>query len=38
MIKLRRMKWAGQIAQRGEKGDVHRLLVEKPDGKRPLGR
>jgi hypothetical protein len=34
----RRMGWAGHVAQTGEKRNVHRLLVGKPEGKRPLGR
>jgi hypothetical protein len=33
-----RMWWAGHVAQMGEKIDVYRLLVGKPEGKRPLGR
>jgi hypothetical protein len=35
IIKLRRMKWAGHVAQMGEKRNVYRLLVGKPEGKRP---
>jgi hypothetical protein len=38
IIKLRRMKWAGHVARMGEKKNVYRLLVGKPEGKRPLGR
>jgi hypothetical protein len=38
IIKLRRMRWAGHVARMGEKRDVYRLLVGKPEGKRPLGR
>jgi hypothetical protein len=38
IIKSRRMKWAGQVARMGEKRNVYRLLVGKPEGKRPLGR
>jgi hypothetical protein len=38
IIKLRRMRWAGHVARIGEKGNVYRLLVGKPEGKRPLGR
>jgi hypothetical protein len=38
IIKSRRMRWAGHVARMGEKGNVYRLLVGKPDGKRPLGR
>jgi hypothetical protein len=32
------MSWTGHVARLGEKGNVYRLLVGKPDGKRPLGR
>jgi hypothetical protein len=38
IIKSRRMKWAGHVARMGEKRNVYRLLVGKPEGKRPLGR
>jgi hypothetical protein len=38
IIKSKRMRWAGHIAQMGEKRNEYRLLVGKPDGKRPLGR
>jgi hypothetical protein len=38
MIKSRRMRWAGHIARMGAKRDAYRILVGKPDGKRPLGR
>jgi hypothetical protein len=38
IIKLRRMRWAGHVARMGEKRNVNRLLVGKPEGKRPLGR
>jgi hypothetical protein len=38
IIKSRRMMWAGYVAQMGEKRNVHRLLVGKSEGKRPLGR
>jgi hypothetical protein len=38
MIKSRRMKWAEHVAQLGEKGNAYRILVGKPEGKRPLGR
>jgi hypothetical protein len=38
IVKSRRMKWAGHVARKGEKRNVHRLLVEKPEGKRPLER
>jgi hypothetical protein len=38
MIKSRRMRWAGHEARMGEKRNVYRLLVVKPEGKRPLER
>jgi hypothetical protein len=38
IIKSRRMRWAGYVARMGEKRNVYRLLVGKPEGKRPLGR
>ena len=33
-----RMRWAGHVARIGEETGVHRVLVGKPEGKRPLGR
>jgi hypothetical protein len=38
VVKSRRMKWAGHVARRGEDRGVRRVLVGKPEGKRPLGR
>ena len=38
VIKSRRMRWVGLIARIGEKRGVYRVLVGKPEGKRPLGR
>jgi hypothetical protein len=38
IIKSRRMRWAGHVARMGEKWNMCRLLVGKPEGKRPLGR
>ena len=38
MIKLRRMRWAGHVVRMGEWRSVYRVLVGKPEGKRPLGR
>jgi hypothetical protein len=32
------MRWAGHVARMGEKRNACRLLVGKPEGKRPLGR
>jgi hypothetical protein len=37
-MKSRRMRWAGHVARMGEKRNVYRLLVGKPEGKRTLGR
>jgi hypothetical protein len=38
VIKSRRMRWAGYVACMGEERGVYRVLVGKPEGKRPLGR
>jgi hypothetical protein len=38
IIKSRRMRWAGHVARMREKRNACRLLVGKPEGKRPLGR
>jgi hypothetical protein len=38
IMKSRRMKWAGNVAAMGENRNAYRLLVGKPEGKRPLGR
>ena len=38
MIKSRKMTWAGHVARMGEERGVFRLLVGKPEGRRPLGR
>jgi hypothetical protein len=32
------MRWDGHVARMGGGGGVHRVLVGKPEGKRPLGR
>jgi len=32
------MKWAGHVAHMGERRGAYRLLVWRPEGKRPLGR
>jgi len=37
-VKSRRMRWEGHVARMGEGRGVHRFLVGKPEGKRPLGR
>jgi len=38
VIKSRRMRWAGHVARMGEERGAYRVLVVKPEGKRPLGR
>jgi hypothetical protein len=38
VIKSRRMRWAGHVARMGEGRCVYRVLVGRPEGKRPLGR
>jgi hypothetical protein len=37
-IKSRRLRWAGHVARMGERRGVYRVLVGKPEGRRPLGR
>jgi hypothetical protein len=37
-VKSRRMRWAGHVARIGEERKVYRVLVRKPERKRPLGR
>ena len=38
VIKSRRMRWAGNVAHMGEERGVYRVLVGKPEGKRPMER
>jgi hypothetical protein len=38
LIKYSRMRWAGHVACMGEGRGIYRVLVGKPEGKRPLGR
>jgi hypothetical protein len=38
IIKARRMRWAEHVVRIGEKRNSYRLLVGKPEGRRPLGR
>jgi hypothetical protein len=38
VIKSRRMRWTGHVARMGEERGVYRVLVGKPEGKRPLVR
>jgi hypothetical protein len=38
VIKSRRMRWAGHVARMRESRGAYRVLVGKPEGRRPLGR
>jgi hypothetical protein len=38
VIKLRRLRWAGHVARMWERGSAYRVLVGKPEGRRPLVR
>jgi hypothetical protein len=38
VIKSRKMRWVGHVARIGERGGVYRVLIEKSERKRPLGR
>jgi hypothetical protein len=38
VMKSRRIRWAGHVAHMEERRGVYRVLVWKPDRKRPLGR
>jgi len=38
VVKSRRMRCAGHVAHMREERGMHRVLVGKPEGKRPLGR
>jgi predicted site-specific integrase-resolvase len=38
VVKSRRMRWSGHVLRMVEDRGVHRVLVGKPKGKRPLGR
>jgi hypothetical protein len=38
VVKSRRMRWPGHVALMGERRGVRRVLVGKPEGRRPLGR
>ena len=37
VIKTRKMRWVEHLARMGERRGVYRVLVRKPEGKRPLG-
>jgi len=38
MIKLRKMRWVGNVACIGERRGIFQVLVGKPEGKRSLGK
>jgi hypothetical protein len=38
VIKSRRMRWTGHVARMGKGRSACRVLVGRPEGKRPLGR
>jgi hypothetical protein len=38
MVKSRKMRWAGHVARMGEGKGVYRVLLGRPESKRPLGR
>ena len=38
VIKSRRMRWAGRVAGMGEERGAYKVLVGKPEGRRPPGR
>ena len=38
VTKSRRMRWTGHVARMGEERGVYRVLVGKPEGRKPLGR
>jgi hypothetical protein len=38
VVKSRRVRWAGHVARMAEGKSVYRILVGRPEGKRPLGR
>jgi hypothetical protein len=38
VLKLRRMRWVGHVARMGEGRGAYRILVGRPEGRRPLRR
>jgi hypothetical protein len=38
VIKSRRIRWARRVARMGETRGANRILVGRPEGRRPLGR
>ena len=37
-LQLRRLRWAGYVARMEHSRNAYRVLLGKPEGKRPLGR
>jgi len=37
VIKLRRIRWVRHVVHKGEKRNIYRVLLRKPESKRPLG-
>ena len=37
-LKSRRLRWTGHVARMEQSGNTYRILVGKPEGKKPLGR
>jgi hypothetical protein len=38
VIKSRRIRWVGHVVRMGEGRGIYRVLVGRPEGKRPVGR
>jgi len=38
VMRSRRMRWAGHVAHMGKRRGAYRILVGRPEGRRPLGR
>jgi hypothetical protein len=38
VIKFRTLRWVGHVARMGDSRGAYRVLVRKPEGRRPLGR
>jgi hypothetical protein len=37
IIKSRRMRWIGHVAHTGKMKNAHKIMLRKPEGKRPRG-
>jgi hypothetical protein len=38
VLKSRRIRWTGHVERMGDRGGVYRVLVEKPEGNKPMGK